>query len=321
MKNMKYLKTWLFSLCVLGVAPSMLCGAVPLHQELLLELAPIESSEAALKFVQDHPEIVSAKSQEGFGVLHLAALKCEDALIDVLMTLGVDVQSKSDEGLSGLHLAVPHCPASTIEKLIQHGASVTEADEDGHTPLHRASINNAKAVDALLAHQANPNTADLSGETPLHHVASIISFEDDQNLKHICESLIGAHADANAVTHEGASVLITAVNHDNMPVIDCLLNAKVDVNAQLGEQQWSALHSAAFNGDLSIVKKLIDAGADPLLKTVDGWTALNLAKNYTDEAHFAVANYLELATQKQRQEQVIEQLKERFGDKVPNIGL
>ena len=54
-----------------------------------------------------------------------------------------------------------------------------------------------------------------------------------------------------------------------MPLARVLLDAGADVNRQ-GEGGFTALHSAAQNGDEELVRLLLERGADPGLATADG---------------------------------------------------
>jgi len=40
---------------------------------------------------------------------------------------------------------------------------------------------------------------------------------------------------------------------------------------------WTNLHSAAFNGDVKRVRKLLEKGENPNIKNKDGWTPLHVA--------------------------------------------
>lgn len=69
-------------------------------------------------------------------------------------------------------------------------------------------------------------------------------------------------------------VLYDFVNHQNKPEINVY-----------GEDDYTALHYAAENGDCLCMTILLDGGANPNMKTEDGYTAL----------HFAVKNDLDYA--------------------------
>ncbi len=84
--------------------------------------------------------------------------------------------------------------------------------------------------------------------------------------------LIDRGADVNALSSgEIARVppLGTAAFARSVPLARLLLDAGADVNAR-GGGGFTALHSAAQNGDEELVRLLLDRGADPGLATDDG---------------------------------------------------
>ncbi|KAG2214216.1 hypothetical protein INT46_010451 [Mucor plumbeus] len=65
-----------------------------------------------------------------------------------------------------------------------------------------------------------------------------------------------------------------------------LAHSGVNVNSQNAMNGWTALHWAAHRGHEHVVTALLRSGADPLIKTQKGQTALDLAANH--EATIAV---------------------------------
>ena len=61
-----------------------------------------------------------------------------------------------------------------------------------------------------------------------------------------------------------------------MPLARVLLDAGADVNRQ-GEGGFTALHSAAQNGDEELVQLLLERGADAGLATANGRRAADFA--------------------------------------------
>lgn len=57
-------------------------------------------------------------------------------------------------------------------------------------------------------------------------------------------------------------------------MVELFLEAGMPVNVQDAKRQVSALHNAASQGHLELVKKLIDKGANPNLKDWNGYTPL-----------------------------------------------
>lgn len=72
----------------------------------------------------------------------------------------------------------------------------------------------------------------------------------------------------------------------DVKVVDLLLKNGADPDVQENELSWGALHKAVFHGNIKIVKRLIEAGADVNLLTSDHDTPLHMAawKNHADVA-------------------------------------
>jgi ankyrin repeat protein len=72
----------------------------------------------------------------------------------------------------------------------------------------------------------------------------------------------------------------TAAFVRSVPLARLLLDAGADVNAQ-GDGGFTALHSAALNGDEELVRLLLERGADASVTTVQGKRPADLAQSKT----------------------------------------
>jgi uncharacterized protein len=97
--------------------------------------------------------------------------------------------------------------------------------------------------------------------------------------------LLAAHPDlANARDAEGNLAINAAAagpRADRRPEIIRLLIARgCPVDGRGSPKGHTPLHEAAFNGDLPLVRLLLDSGADRSLRTGDGQTAKEIAAQH-----------------------------------------
>ena len=111
-----------------------------------------------------------------------------------------------------------------------------------------------------------------------------------KNNKDKVENLITKGADVNYVKEAGpwmkVSVLITAVNNQNIDIAKLLLDNKADVNWKDGFKT-SAILYAANTGSIEMVKLLLEKGADINDNDGQGNTVLTSAKESKNEALIA----------------------------------
>lgn len=155
-------------------------------------------------------------------------------------------------------------------------------DDQENTPLHWAvSFGHHSAVELLLAGGADPNSRDMYGNTPLHW-ASIYPG--------VMQLLMSQDARVDSQNSKGRTSLMCSVWAEQEETTLLLLSlGRANVNIK-DENDCTALHGAAANGNESIVLHLLNNGADAMVTDVDGWTALDFADV---NGHVAVAAMLE----------------------------
>jgi ankyrin repeat protein len=108
----------------------------------------------------------------------------------------------------------------------------------------------------------------------------------------IIERYLGSGWDVNAQGEKyGRTALHLAAMNGHLEIVKLLLEHGADVNAKTKEGYgYTALHSAASNGHLEIVKLLLEHGADVNAKTkYGGYTALHSA---TMNGHLEIVKLL-----------------------------
>lgn len=189
-----------------------------------------------------------------------------------------------------------------VKLLLAAGADIEKSDADGVTPLLMAVLNGQFAVAGyLLAQGANVKAMDWYGQTPL------FAAVDWRNLE------VSGPTRDNGVDRAAALRLIR----------DILARAP-DVNARtrecpperrwvvrLGSLSWvdftgqTAFLRAALSGDVTVMRLLLEHGADPMIPTFTGTTPLMAAAgvNWTvsqtfDEGPAALFEAVKLAREK-----------------------
>ncbi len=214
--------------------------------------------------------------------------------VRVLVEGGADVRAKSRNGFTPLLFAAKQGDSESVRILLAAGANVNEGtpirnrapgrraapieDEtdpdvpDGVTPLLMASASGHEALALFLLEKgADPNAADGTGATALHYAV----------LKGM--ALIGAVSTKLAIN--------TYVFRPNMlDLIKALLARGANPNARLVREprlpgttpRFSLIGSTPFlfataTGDISLMRLLVDSGANALLPTNKKTTALMVA--------------------------------------------
>lgn len=109
------------------------------------------------------------------------------------------------------------------------------------------------------------------GETALHRAASRGHLQ-------AVRLLLDRGAKVDAVDGEGVTPLVLASYRGQTEVVKLLLERGAAVNAQEKRNGLSSLSHAVGRGDKELVRVLLQHGADPLLKSADGRTALERAE-------------------------------------------
>ncbi|XP_059187922.1 ankyrin repeat and protein kinase domain-containing protein 1 [Centropristis striata] len=110
----------------------------------------------------------------------------------------------------------------------------------------------------------------FSGEKSLLHYT--VASGDAESVEHV----LSLGAEVNCTTARGYTPLIIAVLHRLHDIISLLLEHGAAAT-QGDEDQWTALHFAAQNGDDRTVRLLLDKGAEADAREKAGWTPLHLA--------------------------------------------
>jgi hypothetical protein len=178
-----------------------------------------------------------------------------------------------------LFLAVGRGNLEAVKALLAAEVKVDPVNPYGYTPLMVAAwADQSDIAAALIDAGANPNFAatpdsEYGSDSPLGAALTAGAMRSAQ-------VLIDKGADLNG-THGRSPMVHVAVAADLPEAIALLVKKGADVNARAGwGNQPTPLMAAAGIGNLEIVNKLLEAGADPAAGDASGNTARDYAATH-----------------------------------------
>ncbi|KAL4658440.1 ankyrin repeat domain-containing protein 16 [Arapaima gigas] len=195
-----------------------------------------------IKALLDHGANPALKNKDGWNCFHIACREGDPAVVQHLLLASPEVwNTESKIQRSPLHTAAMHgCEEVVVILLNKCGYKPDSRDSCGVTPFMDALRNGHIDIAKLLLekHQASPSAVDCVGAQALHH-ASLAAQE--KALCFIVEEL------------------------------------GVDVNERTADMELTALHYAAKEGHIGVIRTLFALGADLQARDKKGRTALHMA--------------------------------------------
>ncbi|KAF4322960.1 hypothetical protein BBO99_00001069 [Phytophthora kernoviae] len=169
-----------------------------------------------------------------------------------LLDAGTNLDLKDEDERTPLHWACAIGRLEVAEFLLEHAkSSVNVQDDSGWTPLmSAASAGHGDIVGLLLSKGADANLANENGQIPLHY---------HRGRQEIAELLLDYTQNANQADNVGSTPLTRALGGKPSP----------------GN---TPLHLAITEGYEGIARFLLENGANPNAKNLDGERCTDLAK-------------------------------------------
>jgi len=224
-------------------------------------------------FIQNGADI-NSKDKDGKTPLYKVALGnySEDSKLNIVKYLienGANIKVRTSSGNTLLHGACSRFNLEVARYLIENGEDVNVPNKNLNTPLHKAAKSgNSKLVKCLIENGAKVNAKNKDGRTPMQ--LYLHKNEDDTKTGGVNYKLLEiffdhmASIDVNDILVK--YVFTRAAHQAQAKVFDYLLKNKINVNWK-DDDGMSALHYAASNSDLELVKKLVENGADINVKS------------------------------------------------------
>ena len=239
---------------------------------------------------------INGQDEDGTTPLMEAAYRGDDQKVQELIRAGASVTAKNKKLQTALHLAISsrsrwaqwEAHSSVIKALIEAGADINGQDEDGTTPLMEAAYRgDDQKVQELIRAGASVTAKNKKLQTALHLATSSRSWWAHSS---VVKALIEAGTDINGQDEDGTTPLMEAAYRGDDQKVQELIRAGASVTAKNKKLQ-TALHLAIssrsrwaqWKGHSSVVKALIEAGADVNGQDEDGTTPLMKAAYRGDD--------------------------------------
>ena len=259
-----------------GANPTRLFSVPDMKECAIVHLA--YDKPEILELLRGHDINVNCKDSEGWTALYRAVVQSQTASVKVLLAHGADAMIPQSDGFTPLHAAVQNQLESTVQLLINKDLGlVTAIDKFRQTPLFYAARNGDKSLVRLLLQipDADIYFRDNGGWMPIHWavLGGGLAFINDT----LAEYLQSTDRKKGFQDNERNFLLALAAARGQLEVVNLLLNAGINVN-EYDAQYGSALQAATQNGCVNVVERLMEAGANPTLKDLHGWSPILCAE-------------------------------------------
>ncbi|KAE8573437.1 Putative ankyrin 2, isoform AA [Halyomorpha halys] len=255
-----------------------------------------------VKTLLDRGALINSKGKSRCTPLHIAAKLGLESIVNLLLQRNASVDMRDMHNNAPIHDAVSNGNVNVVRALLDNGANINCQGEIGLTPIHiaakkgyetvfnlllernvrvdmRDNLNDAtihhaikggniEIIIKLLNHGANVNMKGANGNTPL-----ILAVATDIIMM---KTLVERGADVDSQNLYGQTALHHAAANGHDAAVVYLLSQ----NANLGIQDYicyAPLQWASYNGNLNIVKTLLDYGDDINRRGCHDITGLYLA--------------------------------------------
>jgi ankyrin repeat protein len=259
----------------------------------LVLLTLVVVSPQMLTVAQAPPMQAHANARDSEAALVSAINHGDTASVVALINAGVDVNAKDGLGRAPLTWAAQWGRVDIIEVLVRAGADPNVKDQLGWTPITLAFDDyHFDAVQALIKAGADrsqiPKDLNAKDKAGFTPLVEVLRRNDMSSVR----ALFQLGLDPNSREESGRTLLEWAAFQGNVELVRILIEAGADVNASYkaqNKQGWTPLLLAAQMGHRDAANALIKAGADASRAGPGGWNALMQASYF---GHLDIARNL-----------------------------
>ncbi|XP_072160519.1 uncharacterized protein [Bemisia tabaci] len=175
-----------------------------------------------------------------------------------------DIEITDEGGLNPLHRAVDEGRLDVVDYLIKKGADIQCKTKNGKTPLHIAAIHGHTEIAELLVE----NGADIHARSENYHYATPLQYAIECKKLEVAKILISVGSDVNAydpLVHfargRGGTLLHYAARDTDDTLIRFLVENGADVNATEYDGRTPLCLLVKHHGSFAVMRYLIEKGA------------------------------------------------------------
>jgi len=206
-------------------------------------------------------------------------------------TAGIEIPESGIDGKlpepahESIDKAIAVGTADDVKLLLTLNPELAHQGESSRGPLDVALLRNKpEIVQILLAFGSDPDGAKDASRSPLHLAVNRKSPE-------MTAALLAAGAKPDRLDKGGWTPLHNAAAENQLETAKVLLDAGANPMT-LSELGGTPLHEAATGGSAEIINLLLEHKIDPTIKSKQGVTALDLAKEYKNQAAIDILSKL-----------------------------
>ncbi|MCX6877442.1 MAG: ankyrin repeat domain-containing protein [Verrucomicrobia bacterium] len=261
----------------LKIAELLLAGGVDLQArdcegQTALHWAAISGNVEVLGLLISKGAEVDAKDTlNGRTPLHHAVNSADAKTVAILLDKGADITAKDSNGCQPIHLATQAGNVEVLHLLLEKGAAVAATESHGDTPLHVAAASaKLEAARMLLEHGAPPAALDQFKNSPLNMAATVGAVEIVRLLLDHRAPVNDADTLGNTPLHNAAIVRIGGNEIKPMS----------QEPAEAMQQTLNTINNSNAADKLKIVRLLLEKGAKPNAKNLEGATPIDAAAKF-----------------------------------------
>ena len=208
-----------------------------------------ETVKWMLKWMDEHGTMIDVTNTEGQTVLFTAVMQGDLEIVKLLIKNEANPKIVDKNGMTILHVACLAIKPEVVEYLLREKMfDIDIRNKNEATPLHMVASSRAPS-------RMQPVATSDGDKTKYELVLG-----DTKPQVAVIEMLVKAGADVNAKDKAGLTPLQRAVYVGNPEIVEALFSVGAKVSKE--EKKWNALHLAASNGHLELVRLLLDKGMD-----------------------------------------------------------